>query len=367
MISMGCVTSELVRRPVPLSRVMNLAGAALLAGATAHATPTPTTSARDQAVVHFNEGNEAFTRGDTHEAYRQYLTAWELHRTFDIACNLGRAEAELGKLPQAASHLAYCLDHFSSSPQQDLRDARQRYSALFDTVRTQVSSLRFEVEPAGAEVFVNGANVGTTPLDHDIFVMPGTQVVELRRSGYRDLRRELPAFAGESRSLALELEPLEAAPATATPLGQEAGSDQAPAAPPASSVDSRSIALVSGAVLTAAGAGVGLGFYFQGAKLDDEASVLRERLQADSTTDPNPCAMTSNSGCAQLAQTVDRRDQAWTISTIGFVSAGVFGLGTLATWLWWPATPASATTAYAPTITPVLTGHELGATISGTL
>jgi len=368
MISMGRVTRELVRRLVPLSRAMTLAAAAVLAAAAAHAAPTRTTSARDQAAVHFSEGNEAFTRGDTHEAYRQYLTAWELHRTFDIACNLGRAEAELGKLPQAAGHLAYCLDHFSSSPQQELQDARHRYSALFDTVRAQVSSLRFDVEPQGAEVFVNGANVGTTPLDHDIFVMPGTQVVELKRSGYRELRREIPAFAGESRSLTLELEPLEVAPATAAPLEHEARTDQVLADAPASVVDARSIALVSGAVLTAAGAGVGLGFYFQGAKLDDEASVLRERIHADNTTDPNPCATTSSSGCAQLAQTVDRRDQAWTISTIGFVSAGVFGLGTLATWLWWPKAPASGASAHAPpTITPVLTGHELGVTLSGTL
>jgi len=366
MISMGCVTREFVRRLV-LTCAVNLAGAALLTGTAAHATPTRTTSARDQAVVHFNEGNEAFTRGDTHEAHRQYLTAWELHRTFDIACNLGRAEAELGKLPQAASHLAYCLDHFSSSPQQDLQDARQRYSALFDTVRTQVSSLRFEVDPAGVEVFVNGASVGTTPLDHDVFVMPGTLVVELKRQGYRDLKREVPAFAGESRSLALELEQLAPAAKTATPLAQPTGSDQAPMDAPASTVDARSIALVGGAVLTAAGAGVGLGFYFQGAKLDDEASVLRERIQADSAANPNPCAMNSNATCAQLADTIDRRDHAWTVSTVGFVSMGVFGLGTLATWLWWPPASASSTTAFSPMIMPVLTGHELGATISGSL
>jgi len=315
---MGCVTRELVRRLVPPSCVVNLALAAALAGtvlltsATAAATPTRATSAHDQAIVHFNEGNQAFTRGDTHEAYRQYLTAWQLHRTFDIACNLGRAEAELGKLPQAASHLAYCLDHFSSSPQQDLQDARQRYSALFDTVRTQVASLRFEVAPDGAEVFVNGASVGTTPLEHDVYVMPGTQVVELKRHGYRDLEREVPAFAGESRSLALELERLEPA-AAATPLAHASGTDQAPVDAHANAVDARSIALVGGAVLTAAGAGVGLGFYFQGAKLDDEASVLRERIQADSATDPNPCAMNANATCAQLADTVDRRDQAWTI------------------------------------------------------
>src|SRR6187551_1245331 len=148
MISIGRVTVQLVPHMLLVPCLV------LLTSVTAQATPALQGSARDQAIVHFHEGNEAFTRGDTHEAYKQYQTAWQLHQTFDIACNLGRAEAELGKLPQAAEHLAYCLDHFSSSPQDELRDARQRYAELFHTVRTQVSSLTFDVDPDGAEVSV---------------------------------------------------------------------------------------------------------------------------------------------------------------------------------------------------------------------
>jgi len=381
------VTRELVRRFVPLPRVVKRAstavpstaafvGVALLTHSPVYATPTSTV--RDQAVVHFNEGNEAFSRGDTHEAYKQYQTAWELHPTFDIACNLGRAEAELGKLPQAALHLSYCLEHFSSSPQQDLRDARQRYSDLFDTVRTQVSGLKFVVEPNGAAVFVNGANVGTTPLDHEVFVLPGTQVVELKVEGYQDLKREIPAFAGESRSLELRLERLgpALAPGAAPPAAPAAEADgemrERGASTSDPGVSTRSIALVSGAVLTAAGAGVGLGFYLQGAKLDDEASVLRDRIQTAGAPDPNPCATASTPECTQLADTLDSRNQAWTISTVGFVSMGVFGLGTLATWLWWPAASTSSPSTSSPsahvlTIVPVVTGQHWGAGISGTL
>lgn len=319
--------------------------------------------------MHFNEGNEAFRRGDTHEAYRQYQTAWQLHRTFDIACNLGRAEAELGKVAEAADHLAYCLDHFSSSPQQDLRAARQRYSELFKTVRAQVSSLKLEVNPDGAEVFVNGVSLGTTPLERDVFVLPGTQTVELELEGYRSLRREIPASAGESRSLQLRLERLDpsAPPTGSTAVTHDAPSSLPPADVSTNGVSARSIALLSGAVLTAAGAGVGLGFYLQGAKLDDEASVLRDDVEAESAPDPNPCATASNPACSQLDATVDRRDHAWTVSTIGFVSMGVFGLGTLATWLWWPAATNASASAHAPVVVPVVTGEHWGVSINGAL
>ncbi|HEU5073560.1 MAG TPA: PEGA domain-containing protein [Polyangiaceae bacterium] len=359
--------TEFARRTILLPCILNLAGTAALAPTTVRAAPTRTTSARDQAVVHFQEGNEAFRRGDTHEAYRQYRIAWELHRTFDIACNLGRAEAELGKLTQAADHLAYCLDNFSSSPQQDLQSARQRYSELFRTIRTQVASLRFDVDPDGARVFVNGVDVGTTPLDRDIFVLPGTQVVELKLENHHALRREIPASAGESRSLQLRLARLEAAdPAAGSgPVVHEDAASARSTEVVSDQVSTRSLALVSGAVLTAAGAGVGLGFYLQGAKLDDEASVLREGIETDGASDPNPCATGSHTACAQLDDTVDRRNRAWTISTVGFVSMGAFGLGTLAAWLWWPAD--SSTSAQSPVIAPVVTSHQLGAVLSGTL
>lgn len=361
---MRCVPAEFVRRPKPLPCDLNLVAAFVLASTTLHAAPTRTSSARDQAIVHFNEGNEAFRRGDTHEAYRQYHTAWELHRTFDIACNLGRAEAELGKLTQAASHLAYCLDHFSSSPQRDLRAARERYSELFDTVRTQVSSLTLQVDQSGAQVFVNGANIGTTPLEREVFVLPGTQVIELELDGFQRLTREIPASAGERRSLELHLVPLHSTEPLEAPSPHEAGPRNDV---PTHRVDSRSLALVSGAVLTAAGAGVGLGFYLQGAKLDDEASVLRSRIEAESASTPNPCAGTADPACARLNDTVDRRDHAWTTSTIGFVSMGVFGLGTLATWLWWPTAAETSPAARLPAFMPVVTGDHVGATFNGTL
>lgn len=370
MISIGRVIAEFARRTSLLACILNLAGAAALAPATVRAAPTRTMSARDQAVVHFQEGNQAFRRGDTHEAYRQYQIAWELHRTFDIACNLGRAEAELGKLTQAADHLAYCLDNFSSSPQQDLQSARQRYSELFRTIRAQVSSLRFDVDPDGARVFVNGVDVGTTPLERDIFVLPGRQVVELKLESYHDLRREIPASAGESRRLELRLVRLEAAELAAAaaapaPVVHENATTTRTTKVASYAASPRSFAVVSGAVLTAVGAGVGLGFYLQGAKLDDEASVLRERIETDGASEPNPCATASHTACTQLEDTVDRRDRAWTISTVGFVSMGAFGLGTLAAWLWWPVD--SSASAQAPVIAPVLTSHQLGAMISGTL
>lgn len=324
----------------------------------------PTQEARDQAIVHFNEGNEAFRRGDTHEAFRQYQTAWQLNQTFDIACNLGRSEAELGKLSQAAEHLSYCLENFSASPQADLKDARHRYADLFQTVREQVATLNFQVEPEGAELRLNGTSLGTAPFSGNVFVLPGTQVVELRLAGYRDLRREIPARAGETRRLELHLTPIATAPPEAS--ATESAVSSSPAAERAS--QTKTIVLVGTSALAVAGAGVGIGYYLQNRKLDDEAMALRKQILADTPGQSNPCDAVATATCAKLSDTIDSRDQARIIATGGFVAMGVFGLGALATWLWWPKSPADAGATNPSTLlVPVVRGTEVGAAVIGSM
>lgn len=324
---------------------------------TSRAIAAPTQQERDRAIVHFNEGNEAFSRGDTHEAYREYQTAWQLNQTFDIACNLGRAEAELGKLSQAAEHLSYCLENFSASPQADLKDARHRYAELFQTVREQVSTLNFHVEPEGAELLLNGTSLGTAPFSGNVFVLPGTQVIELRLDGYDDLKREIPARAGETRRLELRLTPVAAVrPEASAPVGADAS---AATSPPSRT---KSLVVLTTSALTVAGAGVGLGFFLQSRKLDDEATALKEQIVADHPGEANPCGGNATPACTKLANTVDSRDQARAIAAGGFIAMGVFGLGSLATWLWWPESPAGATAPTTSTVfVPILTGHEIGA------
>ena len=339
-------------------------------------------SDREQAIVHFNAGNEAFSRGNTHEAYREYRTAWQLNRAFDIACNLGRAEAELGKLIESAQHLTYCLDNFSASPQPHVRVARQKYAELFATVKAQVSSLELTVEPDGAEVSVDGKPVGTTPLSRPVYLMPGTHRIEVNMPGYRELTRQVPAAAGETRELSLRLERLTAAtdqpvaqgsssdPVEA-PRGAELGSD-ASANPPRG--DMKRIVLLTGSTLTLVSAGVGVGFYLQGSQLDDEARALRKSIQKQQPGEPVQCGSQQLEACTRLADTIDRRERARDISRVGFIAMGAVAVGTVAAWLSWPKPPAeSAATSdlgaelldLELTALPVVTEHGSGFMVVG--
>jgi len=325
---------------------------------------------REQAIVHFNAGNEAFSRGNTHEAYREYRTAWQLNRAFDIACNLGRAEAELGKLTESAQHLRYCLDNFSASPQPHVRGARQKYAELFATVKAQVASVGLTVTPDGAEVSIDGERVGTTPLAHHVYLTPGMRRIEVRMPGYRELKWEVPATAGETRELNLQLEPLTAnaeQPAVGDPYPVESAGgqelhDDAPVNP--GSARAKRIALVSGSALTLLGAGVGVGFYLHAPQLDDEARALRRSIQKQAPGEPAPCSGDRLNACSELADTVERRERASDWSKLGFVATGAFAIGTVAAWLFWPA-PKPASAASSLTAIPVVSEHTGGLVVVG--
>ena len=68
----------------------------------------------------------------------------------------------------------------------------------------------------GADLYVDGARAGQTPLAGTITVAPGSHVVEVRRDGYTPARREITLGSGAAGSLSFELQE---DPAATTPRG----------------------------------------------------------------------------------------------------------------------------------------------------
>lgn len=77
---------------------------------------------------------------------------------------------------------------------------------------SRLAHLTIESATPGAEVLVDGAPVGRTPLPASVAVAPGQRVVSLRRDGYREERRELTLAEGATGKLVLNLEEDAAAP-----------------------------------------------------------------------------------------------------------------------------------------------------------
>jgi hypothetical protein len=336
---------------------------ALLAGLPAHAKPPPTDGERAEALEFFREGNQLFMQGKLTPAREAYLKAWALAPTFDIACNLGRTEVELGMKREAADHLSFCLENFSASSRPEFREAEDKFRELLTAIRPTLAALHFFVNPAGAEVAVDRAIIGKAPIRREIFVEPGDHEVVIRLAGYRSIERRITTQVGQTREVRFDLvseasappaDPLAPAVAPVEPHGaatEPPAPSQSSPSDPASSADTgtstrspstaKVVTIVSGATLTAAALGLGVGFQLHASSLADEIEMLRARSVTELGSDG--CFQSTAVVCGNIRDSVARHDEAETNATVSFVAAGVLGVGTLAAWLFWPDEEVSTT------------------------
>jgi PEGA domain len=163
-----------------------------------------------QADEHFRKGKELLKAGSKKEAREEYLAAFRLKRSYDVAGNLGSLELTLGLPRDAAEHLSFALRSYASSgttPEQ-LEKAKQR---LADAER-QVGTVKLTVSVEGAEVLVDGKPVGRAPLGEEVFVESGERRIEARLSGYEPAKQTITIAKGQAAAVTLTLAAVAAAP-----------------------------------------------------------------------------------------------------------------------------------------------------------
>ena len=284
----------------------------------------------ERAEELFHAGNAAFAEDDLHAAYDAYRAAWSLRKSFDIACNLGRTEAELMLSRDAATHLDYCVRTFSASSRSEFRGAQERFRTLFDSVRTKVGAFAISTYPEGAQVEVDGVSWGTSPLAAPVFVDPGSHRVLIRLAGYPEVERVLGVDAGGTLALRVDLT-AEEGPAPAPKSAPIAAQPSQPSTPaPVVGVErgfgARGAVVLTGAALTAIGLGVGVGF-----SLSAEAA----RKDADGALgacDRDP----GGAACRRLDAALDAEDGRRDLATLSFLLAAATSAATLSAFLLLP-------------------------------
>lgn len=285
----------------------------------------------ERAEELFRAGNAAFAEDDLHAAYDAYRAAWSLRQSFDIACNLGRTEAELMLSRDAATHLHYCVRTFSASSRSEFRGAQERFRTLFDSVRTKVGAFSISTYPEGAQVEVDGVSWGTSPLAAPVFVDPGSHRVLVRLAGYPAVERVLSVDAGGTLALRVDLTVEEgptAPPPAPAPIAAKSSLQPALPAPIAADrgFGARGAVVLTGAALTAVGLGVGIGFSLAAEAAQKDA----ERALGACDRDPGGAA------CTRLAAALDEKDGRRDVAMLSFLLAAATSAATLSAFLLLP-------------------------------
>lgn len=326
----------------------------------AFAQPAATGGDAQRADEHFRKGKELLNADRKKEAREEYLTAFQLKKSYDVAGNLGSLELALGMPREAAEHLSFALRSYASSgttPEQLERAKQRRDEAL-----RQVGTIQLSVNIEGAEVLVDGKPAGRAPLGDDLFVEPGERIIEARLSGYSPAKRTVTI----ARAQALEVKLTLAVAASLEPAGSASASlPLAPTRSAGSPVSTSTIRPVPAVLVTggvAAGAALIAGVAFAVASTA-KSSEAREQVGTLRAADgAGACSGTdATAECASIRDAIGSKDTFANLALWSFVGAGALGIGTAL----YALTSAGSAKKTGLQAAPIVTAHSGGVAIGG--
>jgi PEGA domain len=198
-----------------LSLPLALIVAALVHAAPSRAqTPTGIPAPPDEALSEtarelFAKGVKAAQQQRWDQCRAAFLAAYGVKPHPQIAGNLSACEVKLGMYRDAAEHVSIFLRAQRPDAPPERRTAAD---AVLKEASAKIAITRLDVAPDGAEVLLDGRQLGDASLTLPLFLEPGAHVIEVRQEGYVTAKRPLDAMAGTSTEIKIALLPVAAPP-----------------------------------------------------------------------------------------------------------------------------------------------------------
>lgn len=205
-----------------------------------------------EARRRYQEGNAAMKLHQWQKAYDAYLAAWRQRPHWQVAGSLGQVELKLAKNRDAAGHLALFLRDAKDVPREEMKHVRE----WLEQARAKVSVVTIGGVPAGADIFIDGLEVGKAPLHEELYVEPGKHFVE-GRLGQCAATSEVELVAGGSKDVVLRCALPEGARTRDMTTAKAATPANEPLAPKQASSKSTAL-LIAGSSVTVAALGLGV-------------------------------------------------------------------------------------------------------------
>ena len=166
------------------------------------AVTTASTAATDRARSLHVEGAKLYDEGKYEQAYVAFVAAWALKKHPQIAGNLADCEMKLGKYRDAAEHYRFITGNVSGDVKPE--DQRRAEGRLKE-VQQKIATVEIAVSVAGAELSLDGALLGKSPLAESLFLDPGRHTIAARLDGYAPMTQPIDAAAGSTQAVRLEM------------------------------------------------------------------------------------------------------------------------------------------------------------------
>ena len=316
--------------------------------------PPSSPPAPETADSLYNQGNEAYDRGDHALALELYKGAFKLRASYDIARNLGLCELKLGRLADAIGHFEYSLSHYPSNR----ADTKKQVVDWLAQAKAGVGALRLTASPEGAECLVRGAALTPAQLGADVPVDPGDVPIDCHLEGHRTEKRTVTIARGERKEVTVTL-------ALASGPGGGGGGGAGGTDTPPRGAERRTILMWTGAATAVTGVGVGAVMGVLSLVKAGEADGMLAEMRT-ATGRSSPCAAPAEAGCADLKALRREQDVLGNTAFWMLLAGGVAGAGTAAFVLVTrPREPTPAAPAPKVALVPVVAPGGAGALLTG--
>ena len=311
-----------------------------------------------EAQARFVEGLARVKSGDFDAARMSFTQAYAVLHKPDILWNLALSEQKSGHFVEALGHFRQ-LERDAATTADRTRAGKHVTELMAATAHVEVAA------PAGSQVSVDGAAVGTAPLVDPIDVTAGPHHIEVRTAQGATKSADADAVVGTVARVSFlqgDASPAPAVAPTPTPAPAAAGGPSPTEAQPPSPQpgtgepppvtmthgtfwDARGITVVVAGSAAIVAGGLGIAFATVSSNDASTASTLRQQ-------NPSCTTASQSAGCAQLASTTDSQHGAYVASRGLWATAGILAVGAVCTYFFWPRTPAGATSSVqvAPTV-----------------
>ncbi len=177
------------------------AGLVLLSSGMVSAAPSLRERLSGDARVAFERGLALHDAKDSRAALAQFLIAYDLSREPRLLVNLAVVERDLGHYARGLTLLGRALEEGAGALSGVEKAKIKRSMATF---RALTAPLSARSEPPGADVLIDGVQVGKTPLPPDSRIDLGRRRVVMKLAGRREAEQSLEVTGPVDLSLDLE-------------------------------------------------------------------------------------------------------------------------------------------------------------------
>jgi len=156
---------------------------------------------RGDQLARRNKAAEAQSQYE--RALVSYQKALELTGNVQVYYAIAAAEEKLGKQTDALLHYRKVAVQVTDNPQL-VELATGRLAALSQDVGLFTAT----IDPAGAELAIDGTSIGTSPMPEPVVLQPGTYSLQISADGYQPLEVKLEIEAGSESERTFKLEPI---------------------------------------------------------------------------------------------------------------------------------------------------------------